>query len=96
MAIRTFRVTYERDRDGWWVARIPELPGCNTQGRTLAEAQEEIRDALASWTGDRKFASAATLVSEIRLPKGVSSLIRRTGRALNSMGLGPALKSREK
>ena len=24
--------------DGWWMAEVPSLPGCHTQGETKAEA----------------------------------------------------------
>jgi predicted RNase H-like HicB family nuclease len=30
----------------WYVAYIPEIPGVNTQGRTLKETRENLRDAL--------------------------------------------------
>jgi predicted RNase H-like HicB family nuclease len=29
----------------WWVASIEELPGVNTQGRTLEEARENLQEA---------------------------------------------------
>lgn len=33
-------------QDGdWWVGSVEELPGANTQGRTLDEARENLRDA---------------------------------------------------
>jgi predicted RNase H-like HicB family nuclease len=30
----------------WYVAYVEELPGVNTQGRTLAEARRNLREAL--------------------------------------------------
>ncbi len=34
-------------RDGeWWAAYIEEIPGANTQGRTMEEARENLREAL--------------------------------------------------
>ncbi len=30
----------------WYVAYIREIPGVNTQGRTLAEARENLKEAL--------------------------------------------------
>ena len=30
---------------GWWAARIEELPGANTQGRTIEEARRNLREA---------------------------------------------------
>jgi len=31
---------------GWWAASIEEIPGVHTQGITLEEARENLRDAL--------------------------------------------------
>ena len=31
----------------WWAAYIEEVPGVNTQGATLDEARENLREALA-------------------------------------------------
>lgn len=44
---RTYTVTYERDEAGWWVATANELVGCHTQGRSIAQARERIREAMA-------------------------------------------------
>lgn len=32
--------------DGYWLAEVPSLPGCHTQGETKAEALEMIKDAI--------------------------------------------------
>lgn len=32
--------------DRWWIAYIEEVPGVNTQGATLEEARENLREAL--------------------------------------------------
>jgi predicted RNase H-like HicB family nuclease len=44
---RTFDVIVTEDEDGWFVARVPALRGCLTQGRSHAEALENIREAIA-------------------------------------------------
>jgi len=31
--------------DGWWIAYIEELPGVNTQGKTIEEARENLQEA---------------------------------------------------
>jgi predicted RNase H-like HicB family nuclease len=36
---------YEHTEDGWWVVSVPEIPGAHSQGRTLEEARETIKDA---------------------------------------------------
>ena len=30
----------------WWLGYVEELPGANTQGKTLDEARENLRDAV--------------------------------------------------
>ena len=42
---REFNVVVERDREGYYVASIPELKGCHTQARSLDELMERIREA---------------------------------------------------
>ncbi len=41
-----FKVLLEQDEDGMYVASVPELPGCYTQGKTLEEARERIKEAI--------------------------------------------------
>jgi predicted RNase H-like HicB family nuclease len=41
-----FLVTVERDEDGMYVAECPAIPGCVSQGKTQAEALENIKDAI--------------------------------------------------
>jgi predicted RNase H-like HicB family nuclease len=35
-----------RKSGGWYIAYIKEIPGVNTQGRTLAETRENLKEAL--------------------------------------------------
>ena len=35
--------------DGGWVVSVKELPGCLSQGDTIEEAMEMIRDAMSGW-----------------------------------------------
>jgi predicted RNase H-like HicB family nuclease len=42
------KLTAAYDQVGdWWAASIEEIPGVHTQGATLEEARENLRDALA-------------------------------------------------
>lgn len=43
-----YTVRYERDEEGWWVARVLEVDGCITQGKSIEQARERIREALAA------------------------------------------------
>jgi predicted RNase H-like HicB family nuclease len=39
-----FTAVYKKDGD-WWVGYVEELPGAHTQGRTLDEARENLKEA---------------------------------------------------
>lgn len=39
-------IQYEDAGDGWVMASIPEVPGAISQGRTRAEARQNVIDAL--------------------------------------------------
>jgi len=41
-----FTVVVEQDEDGLYVASVPLLQGCYTQGDTYEEALENIKDAI--------------------------------------------------
>jgi len=44
-----YRVLVEPDEDGVFVAEVPSLPGCVSQGRTRAEAVANVREAIAAY-----------------------------------------------
>jgi predicted RNase H-like HicB family nuclease len=41
-----FAVVVEKDEDGYYVASVPELPGCHTQAKTLDELMRRIGEAI--------------------------------------------------
>ena len=41
-----YRVLIERDEDGAFVARVPSLPGCISEGKTRKQALSNIKDAI--------------------------------------------------
>ena len=43
---RSFTAVFEKDED-WWIGYVEELPGANTQGKTLEEARENLKEAIA-------------------------------------------------
>lgn len=43
---REFSVIVERDEEGYYVASVPDLPGCHTQARSLDKLMERIREAI--------------------------------------------------
>jgi len=46
MKIREFDVIIEKDEDGGFIAFVPALPGCFTQGDTLEEVIENVKEAI--------------------------------------------------
>ncbi|MCW5785647.1 MAG: type II toxin-antitoxin system HicB family antitoxin [Nitrospirales bacterium] len=41
-----YRVLIEQDEDGIFVAEVPTLPGCLSQGPTRADALKNIQEAI--------------------------------------------------
>jgi len=41
-----FIITIFRDEDGTYISECPSIPGCVSQGRTEAEAEKNIHDAI--------------------------------------------------
>lgn len=41
-----YRVLIEQDEDGVFVAEVPSLPGCISQGNTREEATANIKEAI--------------------------------------------------
>jgi predicted RNase H-like HicB family nuclease len=63
----TYTAVFEMDHTGWWYVSVPELPGCHSQGRTLAKARARIREALGLWLDVDE--DAFELVEDIHLPE---------------------------
>jgi predicted RNase H-like HicB family nuclease len=40
-----FTAIFEQDKE-WWIGYVEELPGANTQGHTLEEARENLKEAV--------------------------------------------------
>jgi predicted RNase H-like HicB family nuclease len=39
---------YEAEEGGYW-AKVPALPGCVTQGETIAEVKQNLREAIEAY-----------------------------------------------
>jgi predicted RNase H-like HicB family nuclease len=56
-------------RGKWYVAYVEEIPGVNTQGRTLSEARRDLKEALAMIIEvDRELAAKVRSRDAIREP----------------------------
>jgi len=42
-------VIIEQDEAGYYVAEVPALPGCLSQGKTYEEAMTNIKEAVEAW-----------------------------------------------
>lgn len=42
-------VIIEKDEDGYYVAEVPALPGCLSQGKTHNEAVANVKEAIEGW-----------------------------------------------
>lgn len=47
-----YTVILERERDGGYIASVPALPGCVSQGDTRDEAVKNIREAVDLYIED--------------------------------------------
>ena len=43
------RVIVEQDEAGYYVAEVPALPGCLSQGKTHKKAMANIKEAIEGW-----------------------------------------------
>ncbi|MDE3091749.1 MAG: type II toxin-antitoxin system HicB family antitoxin [Chloroflexota bacterium] len=43
--INQFTAVFEQ-YDKWWIGYVEELPGANTQGKTLEEARKNLKEAV--------------------------------------------------
>jgi predicted RNase H-like HicB family nuclease len=41
-----YTVLIEQDEDGMYIAKVPDIPGCYTQGKNVEQAMERIREAI--------------------------------------------------
>ena len=69
--IYEFPVVVEKDEKNYYFGYAPSLQGCYTQGRTLAETLENLREVIALHIED--LIATGALISQ-RKPVSLSSL----------------------
>ena len=72
--MKKYTVVFEHDERDWWVASVRELSGCHTQGRSIRQARERIREALSLFGKDP---DRVRLVEDVKLPATVRRTIQR-------------------
>ncbi len=45
----SYRVIIEKDEDGVFVGRVPDLPGCATEGKTREELMKNVKEAIQAY-----------------------------------------------
>jgi predicted RNase H-like HicB family nuclease len=59
---REFFVVIEKDEDGFFVGEVPQLKACNSQGKTIDELLENMKEAILLALEDRGDAQPAEFV----------------------------------
>lgn len=66
--MKTYRVDYERDESGHWIATVRGVAGVHSYGRTIEEARRRVREALSTAVSD---AGSAAFADHVKLPKPI-------------------------
>ena len=78
MAGNKYKVVYDRNESGAWIAHVPSVPGAHSYGRTIEQARDRVREALGLWVRDPR---TAHLVDEVRLPPKLRASVRQAAAA---------------
>jgi len=49
---KVYTVIIEQDEEGVYIAKVPAITGCYTQGKTIAEATDRIREAIRACSNE--------------------------------------------
>ena len=52
MKAYNFKVILEPDEIGGYIVICPSIPGCYSQGETVQEAMDNIREAIELWASE--------------------------------------------
>lgn len=69
MKSREFLVVVEEDKDGTYVAYVPDLPGCITQADSKEELDKNIREAIELYLEEEPEMIDADSVNSIMIEK---------------------------
>lgn len=56
-----------QDEDQVWIAEVPSIPGCGSDGKTREEAIENVKDAVQACVAVRKELGLPTVVETISI-----------------------------
>ena len=69
-----YTATYTHEDDGWWTVRIKEVQGVHSQGRSISQARNRVREALSLFVDD---ADTAEITDDIKLPPIVRQFVMK-------------------
>jgi len=49
-----YTLLIEKDREGWLVSEVVELPGCHTQAKTMDQLLQRTKEAIQAYLGTEK------------------------------------------
>lgn len=67
--VLSFSVIYEAASEGGYVAFVPALEGCHTQGETLEETEKNVKEAILSYL-ESLLANKEEIPQETRILQG--------------------------
>ncbi len=76
----SYIINYKRIEDDWWLATVEGVRGCLTQGRTISQTRERIREALSLFVDD---ANTAQFIDNIQLSAKVQRALNQLETARN-------------
>ena len=60
--MREYTVIIKKDEDGFYVGEVVEIPGCYSQGETIEELMENIKEAIQTSLEDTNDNPTVTFV----------------------------------
>jgi len=49
-----FKIIIEKGEDGYFIGEAPELPGCYSQGKTISELKNNMKEAIELYLETKK------------------------------------------
>jgi predicted RNase H-like HicB family nuclease len=47
---KKFTIIIEKDENNWFIGKVPELPGCYSQGKTIQQLIKRMKEAIQAYT----------------------------------------------
>ena len=48
-----YTILIEKDKDGWLVSEVAELPGCHTQAKKIEQLMERTKEAISAYRNEK-------------------------------------------